>query len=456
MSSNVIRVGTGTNAADSFLGPIQGTGNTFANIDRDTVRPYTLEDMDVDTALRLTGVEKKLQIEATLDDVYVDVGEDVVFTGKKVMIPDAVVMRLSADSASHKQVIPLASPLAGPGRGGVSEDQPGFERGAVLRFMEAYYNEYSQAMAGEEWGVNYNQVQVFDLYGQIQPMLSKWFKEDTGHQYRESSLETFAWPLAKAGTVDMSTGLTQVLNSNFYVANVADGSQPSWDSTEQTYINAIATACDAADGGTDGSYANIDLDYLIALDEYAQRTKRISPVTLGGKKSYLVVLPSKQYKKLVQVNDGQLGSVWQETSALSEEEQNFPGIAGRVMSLVIIEDQRSPTIVFDQYTAGAAMTIEYDEPGNDDNRNTSVYNSTTNLAWDAGFLYGAPAIIDWERVAVHFETEKQNYGKDYGYGGFAERGIQLARYTNDSGSVNVNYGSMVLLFTACSLVTVAS
>ena len=450
MATNRVKVGT-----ETLTGPIQGNNDTFANLTTSTVRPYTLEGMDVDTALKVTGVQKKLQIEATLDDVYVDVGAEVVFTGKKVMVPDAVVMRLQADSASHKEVMPLASPLAGPGRGGVSEDQTGYERGAVLRFMEAYYNEYSQAMSGEEWGVNYNQVQVFDLYGQIQPMLSKWFKEDTGMQYREASLETYAWPLAKAGTIDMTTGCTQVLNSNFYIANVADGSQPDWSSTEQTYINSIATACDSADGGQNGSYANIDLDYLIALDEYAQNTKKIKPVTLGGKPSYLVVLPSKQYKKLVKTNQGQLGSVWENVQSLSEEEQNFPGIAGRVMSLVIIEDQRTPTIEFDKYSSGAAMTIEYVEPGNDDNRNKLIYDATTNMAWDAGFLYGATALIDWEKRALHFEDEKQNYGKDYGFGGFTERGIQLARYTNDSGSANVNYGSMVLLFTATSLVTTA-
>jgi hypothetical protein len=155
-----------------------------------------------------------------------------------------------------------------------------------------------------------------------------------------------------------------------------------------------------------------------------------------------------------------MGGAWELVSDLTQEERNLSGIVGRIMSLVIIEDQRYPTLEFtnpytdDEVKAGEVV-IEYVEPGNDDNRNKAVYNSSSNAAWDLGIVMGAPALIDWTVTPLHFEMDKQNYGKTYGKGAFIERGIQLARYTNDTGNVNVNRGSAILAFTATSLVSVA-
>jgi hypothetical protein len=453
----------------SITGPIKGTSSTPANITVDSLRPYTLLDMDVDTALTLNAVTKKLQIEATLDEVFLDVGAEVVFTGKKVSVPDAAIMKLKTGTkGEHSQVIPLLSPLAGPGRGGTGEGQLGYERGMVLQFMKAYYNEYSQAIAGEEWGVGANEVGLFNLYGQIQPMLSKWFAEDEGKQYREALVQTYAWPLTKAGANTFSGGLTQRLNANFVIANTAmsSGSQPAWTwntsaaQTELDYIGRIGTAMAAADTGTSGSNANLDIDFLIALDDYVQNNLKLTPMTIGGRKSYVVLLPSPQYKKMLTLADGKMGGAWELVSDLTQEERNLSGIVGRIMSLVIIEDQRYPTLEFtnpytdDEVKAGEVV-IEYVEPGNDDNRNKAVYNSSSNAAWDLGIVMGAPALIDWTVTPLHFEMDKQNYGKTYGKGAFIERGIQLARYTNDTGNVNVNRGSAILAFTATSLVSVA-
>lgn len=440
----------------TITGPIVGTDSAPAEITTSTIRPYTLANMDVDSAMILNAINKKLQYEATLDDVFVDVGQDVVFTGQKVAIPDAVVMRLKTpEKGARTQIMPLLRPLAGPGRGGTDEPQQGYERGLVMKYMKVYYNEFSQALAGEEWGLNYNDLQMYNFYSELQPSLSKWFKEDLGKQYREALLETYAWPLEKTGTA-----LTQNFNPNFFVANTALGSQPAYDSTvsgSNSFSDNLATAAAAADTGTNGVNANIDLDYLLALDYYAQNQKKILPVMIGGKKSYVVMLPSPQLAKLLTTNNGQLGAVWQAVSALSKEEQAFPGIVGRVKSLVIIEDQRYPTIEFNQYSDNCTITAEYVEPGNDDARNTTVYDSSSNMAWDIGFLLGQNAIVDWEVTSLHFESEKTEYGKVYGKGAFTERGVQLGLYNQDTAADDtaLNMSSIALMFTATSIVEVA-
>ena len=454
MATNFVAAGSATLAtrADGTM-----TGLTNASIVTTTARPYTTANMDV-TKLNLNAVNRKLQIESTLDSVFVDIGADVVFTGKKVALPDACIMRISSEKGARTQVIPVENPLSGPGRGGSGEAQQGYERSATLEYFKVYYNEYSQAVAGEKWGVNYNDLQLFQYYAGEQPRLSKWFAEDEDKQYHEALLLSYAWPLTKDMAGAASPVATQTFNPNWFFANTEFGSQPTYSYTLQTHENNLATAANAAATGTNGINANIDLDYLIYLDYFAQNYKLITPITIAGKKTYIVLLPSNQYRKLIQINNGQLGQVWTEVTKLTDMEQNFPGVVGRVMSLLIVEDQRYPTISFNQYTAGATITPEYVFPGNDDPRNKSVYNSSSNLAWDIGSLMGAGAILDWPVTPLHFEMDTTTeYGKVYGKGAFVERGIQLGVYNTDTASNNNirNRGSIELAFSASSIVVTA-
>lgn len=448
MAGEILRVGSQTIGA-----PVLAGGITNASITTTTARPYSLTTMDVATGLTYDAINRKLQIESVPDSVFVDLGADVVYSGRKIMVPDACVMRVSSEKGARTQVMPLENPLTGPGRGGTGEDQQGYERTTTLEYMKIYYNEYSQGVVGEKWGMNYNDLEVFNFYAGEQPRLSRWFKEDEDKQYHEALLERYSWPLEKTGTA-----LTQNYNPNWFIANTEFGSQPTYSNTAATFRGNLNTAFAAADTGTNGINANIDLDYLLALAYYAEKNKRIKPVTIGGQSSYLVLLPSTQYHKLLQVNNGQLGSVWQNVSALSDEEQKFPGIVGRVMNLVIVKDLRYPTITCTNSYGDTTHVVEYVEPGNDDARNTAVYNDASNASWDIGFLLGQAAIVDWTVTPLHFEMEQTEYGKRYGKAAFTERGIQLgATFDTDTASnLNIkNFGSIALAFTACSIVTTA-
>jgi hypothetical protein len=320
--------------------------------------------------------------------------------------------------------------------------------------MKIYYNEYSQGVIGETFGRNYNDLEVFKYYAGEQPRLSRWFAEDEDRQYHEALLQTYSWPLTKTGAA-----LTQTYNNNWFIANLDPASQPTYSATPATFRTNINTAFAAAATGTAGVNANIDLDYLIYLDNFARTTKKIQPVTIGGKQSYLVLLPSSQYYKLLRVTNGQLGSVWTQVTKLTDEEQNFPGIVGRVMSLVIVEDTRYPTLGCTASYGNNTHDVEYVLPGNTDSRNKSVYSLTANASWDIGFLMGAGAIADWTYKPLHFEMDTTTeYGKRYGKAAFCERGIQLGNRfdTDTSSNLNLkNFGSCVLAFTAASQAIVA-
>ena len=429
--------------------PVLAGGITNSDIGIATARPYSLATQDVDAGLTYEAINRKLQIESTLGEVFLDIGSDIVFTGKKVPLPDACIMRISSEKGARSQVMPLENPLTGPGRAGTTEKQQGYERSTTLQYMKVFYNEYSQGVIGEKWGMNYNDLQIFNFYAGLQPRLSRWFAEDEGRQYREALLETVSWVLTKDGT-----NISKSYNPNIFVANTEFADQPEYDSVAATYRGNINTACDAAATGTAGVNANIDLDQLVYIDYYAQNYKRIKPVMIGGKASYVLLLPSNQYRELLRISDGKLGSVWENVTQLSDEEQNFPGIVGRVMSLVIVEDQRYPTITIAE---NGTHTVEYVNPGNDDSRNKAAYGAS-NKSWDVASLMGAGAIVDWSVTPLHFEMEQTEYGKVYGKAAFAERGIQLGcTYDTDTATNNniKNFGSIEVLFSASSVVKTA-
>lgn len=444
--ANVIAVGTSN---FSETDPVLPGGVTNGNITYSTARPYTLSQMDVETGLKYDLLNRKLQVESTLDSVFEDVGTDVVFTGRKMALPDACVLRISGGKTegARTQIMPMIHPLVGQAEYGTNSVQEGKERQTTMSYMKIYYNEYSYGVAYEHWGMNYNELQALGYYNELQPAMSKWYKEDADRQYHEALLEGCGYVLTGAGT-----GLTKNYNKNFYIPNTEWDDQPEFSTTAATYLSNINNALQAAATGSYGVNANIDLDYFGALELYASQIKRITPVTIGGKPSYVMLLPSSQYLVLKRLSDGKLGDFWAKTYNHSSEEMNLPGYIGRIGSIVVIEDMRYPTItcVYDNGT----HSVEYVNPGNQDSRNKAVYDAASNASWDVGSLMGAGAIIDWTVTPQHFETAADGYKKRSGKAVFCERGIQTAYWDTDTITNNnkKNFSSITLLFSAPSLV----
>lgn len=444
--ANVIAVGTSN---FSQTDPVLPGGVTNGNITYSTARPYTLSQMDVETGLKYELLNRKLQVESTLDSVFEDVGTDVVFTGRKMALPDACVLRISGGKTegARTQIMPMIHPLVGQAEYGTNSVQEGKERQTTMSYMKIYYNEYSYGVAYEHWGMNYNELQALGYYNELQPAMSKWYKEDADRQYHEALLEGCGYVLTGAGT-----GLTKNYNKNFYIPNTEWDDQPEFSTTAATYLGNINNALQAAATGSYGVNANIDLDYFGALELYASQIKRITPVTIGGKPSYVMLLPSSQYLVLKRLSDGKLGDFWAKTYNHSSEEMNLPGYIGRIGSIVVIEDMRYPTITCD-YVNGT-HSVEYVNPGNQDSRNKAVYDAASNASWDVGSLMGAGAIIDWTVTPQHFETAADGYKKKSGKAVFCERGIQTAYWDTDTITNNnkKNFSSITLLFSAPSLV----
>jgi len=412
-----------------------------------TLAPNSLTTLTVAEGMRIKMVQKKLQMESILDDIFEDLGADVVSSGEKVAVPNAIFLKLDAVAkGTHTITVPLLMKLSGAPHYGPGTPV-GKELKQTLKYATFYYDEYSQAVASENYGRVANELGVYGVFEMIQPELSVYMKELHGKRIRQALLETHC------GVITDAVGSTVAghLNKNWFVPNTSLVDQPEYDSVLGDFDEKIADVLELAADTVDGASANISLDYLLALDYYAPNRLKIQAIEVGGKKTYVVLVPSTQMFRLRTNEKGQLGDIYTGMVRSSEDEMKYTGVIGRVGKLLLIEDQRYPTIEVTGADGSWAITPTYVDPGDDDSRNFAVHDSSSNKAWDIGFLLGKAALAEWEVTPIHMQFETQHYDHDKGTGAFGEGGISLVQYDLDAGSqtdaTKENYGSIVLPFT---------
>lgn len=439
MATTVYQVGTQT-----LSSPVLPGGYTNASVTTSAGRPYSYATMDVDTGLTYEAINRKLQVEAVLDSVFCDISAPVSFMGKKVTIPSSYIMKVTSEKGAKTQVMPIEAPLAGVARYGTDQGAVGYERQRVLSYMKIYYNEMSQGVIEETWGMNYNDLQNINYWEGSQKSLSRWFAEDEDKQYHEALLETYSYVLEGTGTA-----LTQNYNPNVYVANTEFGDMPAYSNTPATYRTNINTALAAAATGTNGVNANLDIDTVQYIEYYAEKVKMIKPV--NG--SYIFLVPANHLTKL---NVDMRSNVFVNKKDLAPEEQ-FTGVIGKIGNILLVKDLRYPTVTCANDYGSDTHTVEYVNPGRNDSRNSSAYDVSSNASWDIGFLLGEAAIVDWMVTPLHFESRTDEYGKLKGLTAFCERGVQLGVYDTDTASnLNArNWGSMAIFLSASSVVATA-
>lgn len=417
-----------------------------------TVAPNSLADMNVEAELKIRAISKKLQMESVLDDIFEDLGSDVVgVEGKNLSIPDAIFLKLEGLATGTRQItVPVLMTLSGAPTIG-PKTPIGAEAKQNLKYATFKYEEYSYAVASEEWGTLSNDMAAYGVFAMIQPQISLYMKELRGERIREALLLTHCSILTGA----TSPVETAKWNKNWFVANTDIGAQPTYNATVAGFTENIGDVLEASTTTAGGAEANISLGYLRALDHYATNYLKIEPIMIGGKKTYVVLVPSSQVFKLASTEEGQLGEFHKGVYRKNEDEMCYKGVIDRVGSLLLVEDQRYPTLTQTGTDGAWVLTPNFLKPGDVDNRNKAVYNSTSNKSFDIGFLLGKGAVAEMEVRGLHFETESQHYGRDRGTGAFGESGISLVEYDLDAGSQDdtsrENWGSVVLAMSTPSI-----
>jgi len=429
-------------------------------------------------ALQIRAYNTKLRTESVLPDVFETLSSEIKYSENGTKMPDAILMKLekSAAPGAHTQVVPLLMRLQGAPTYGQTT-LVGTEETLRVRHMICYYNLIRKAVAMEGYGVNANDMAAYNLYGQVQPMLSEWFKELRGKRLREASLLRYASELVEAN-IGSTTALKHHFNSNIFVCNRALGGMPVYDVDEETeavhtypangaigdsgyeYVDKICEVLSAATNAfANPERAVLSLEALLALDYHCTVNLKLEPIDMGGKPTLIFVVPSAGLIKLLNpANSTGVGAIWKDVMALTKFESAVPGAQFRVRNLLIVEDMRHATVTVNAggSTPNYTLTPGFYQPGNLSGRNDSPWNNTTNRVFDVGCVYGKGALTEWKVQALKFATESYDYELVQGKGAYECSGIQLTQFNVDTETEasNFNRGSCIVLLPKGGLVTV--
>jgi hypothetical protein len=417
------------------------------------VSPDSLSTLQA-TALQIKAFNTKLRTEAVLNDVYDKLSEAIDYSEKGAVVPDAIFLKLEkAPTGAHSITVPLLMRLQGSPTYGTSV-LVGNEESLRLKSMTVYYNLIRKAVATETYGVNYQDVSAYDLYGQVGPLMTDYFAELRGRRIREASMLTFAEELTQA-----PISLVHRFNNNVFIPNVLLGGMPVGDTRDLTeavgtfpengalsddsgsQVARIGAALKTATNTwANPEYCNLSVSALLALDHFCKYTLKMEPIMIGGQTTLIFCLPADQLTNLLNPTNSttNIGNIWKNVMALREIEQYIPGAYCRVKNLLLVEDSRYATLTVGGYahTPSYTLTPGFMQPGNNDGRNLDPFDNSDNLVFEVGFVYGKGALCEWITQPLKYATEAYDYEMVRGKGAYQCAGIQLVRYNADSADSN--------------------
>jgi hypothetical protein len=435
--------------------------------------PATLADNKA-TALRMRAYNKTLRTESVIYDVFEALSGEIRTDPKGFKMPEAIFLKLdTVPDGAHSVTVGLMKRLSGAAQMGTDENMLGQEESLKLKHLTCYYNEIKKSVASFGWGIDANDVSYLNVYGQINPLMTEYFKELRGRRIREATLLTVAQELTKA-----PISLAHQFNPNIFVPNTLLGNMPAYDYhaiTEGT--TATYPANDALYEASGTSYfikdiwdtlsaatntwanperCNLTVESLLALAYHVEHNLLIDPIMIDGQPTHIFLVPANQAIKIMNpVLTGSLGSVWKDVSALTKTEASIPGVMGRVKNLLLVADARYATITLSGDAIDPVITPGFLQPGRADGRNHAEF-AAGNKVFDVGAVYGKGSLVEWVANPLKYATESTEYGKFQGKGAYQMAGIQLAVFDEDT-KTNSSYqqnSSCVVFMSKPALVTV--
>jgi hypothetical protein len=396
-------------------------------------------------ASRMTGYDKKLQMRATLKDVFVNLPG--LFSRDGQSIPNGMYMKLdqTSNSSANKINITMKLPLTGSVITGNSrllgnEVSPETKSGTIYR------NNYKYAVRTETYNTRKLDQQYLGVFDQHVKDLGTHSMQHKGKQIRQALLKRYPNDMI-AGDL-LSEGISQLWNPHVFVQGASDANQPDYDSTNQDYINNIVTAIESVSGSfapSQAGSANFRMLNKIALRAL---DKKLMPLDIEGNDAFvLTVSPLSAAMYTDPTLSDSHGAVWTSFNRLSDKVQNWYGIIGKFKTSIgcdiyVTVDPKCPTVMPGGSAAPFTLTPGFMDEGDVDNRNLGQTKTR-----DCGILLGKGALVEWEPEKLHMVKHEDDYGRILGTGYAGTRGIQMLTFDDASPSDTSleYYGSMLCI-----------
>lgn len=337
------------------------------------------------------------------------------YSDQKQTLADAVTMRVNLPDGKNEHTIPLLLDLTGSGREAAGLNLTGFTESIDTRKFTVYANDLRHGVDTETYGLYAHRNAGYGILEKTQPLLSRWMKARIGKYKREALLERFSTNLTNA-----PVSQTQNFNQNILVKNVADGTQPTYDSTTAQYNANIRTALSSA--GT-GSGAQADMDFFSYLEYYVTTQWKIEPFDDG---TYVVTVPAAQATFLKQL---QSSEAFANSYAAANSQKYVDAAYGQYLmrhgKFHLIVDDRAP--VLDHDTSNATLTAYYRDVGSTDNRTSS-----TNNTYDVGFVLGKSALTEAIAMKPRFDDDISDFNRLRSIGISSVVGYHVTEFDDDT------------------------
>jgi hypothetical protein len=394
-------------------------------------KPNNLSAQSATALLRSTW-SAEFQLEALQSDVLIG---NPAFRGVKTIdagarefdfMPKSCITDLTPagkDKGSRYVIAKLLKTLQGSGKQGNAQSQMTGAEALRLKFSKFSANDWSHAVAGESYGIDFRELDGPALYKYVKQLLPVWLGETYGLSARQAICEN------RSSNLTVSPlSLSQGINQNVFFPALTFSNQPYQD-TQAANLPVAGTAATAADaalytsggdlenignaaetlGDTTTSANHFTVAKMIAFLEYLQQ-KYIMTTEVAGKQVYPIFMHPEEYDHMLDPSvTGSWGAAILTGSRIEDLTQLIPGEIALIHGCgLCIKDRRAPTFSLSGSNSSWNGQFGYMRQGRNDTRCTT---RVANKDFNVNYVLSPGAVVKLEPELPHFEEQDDEFLK---------------------------------------------
>jgi hypothetical protein len=398
----------------------------------------------------IRGYDKELRMKSILDDIYEQLSGDFLLD-RQSFPKDALRLKIDAKAKSESNNITITMVLRLRDFGVYDPNIAiGNEARPITRSLIVRRNIVRKVVTTPGYGVDDLDAKPYGLYKNWVDQLAIWNKEHHGLSIRQAILEQYGESLVHGRTL---AACPRNWNPQFLIAGLGrTNMRVNYNVDRAAFTTSIINRILLSGGGSLNplvtqtlNMPNLSNICLLALE---RRIAQLNIPGLPGGRGWVQTFSEIQgvYLGDTAWSARNLGSSWADISRLPQPVQQWSGVMGKYKDLLLVQDERQPTLIISGTSAPFGLVAGYMLMGDVDARQRD------NL-WtrDTSFTLGNGCLIDWTAMPLRHIRQQDDYGMVDGHGTAKVEGVMIPIFGNPEGLVGTaqeQYSSMV---TACGL-----
>ena len=370
------------------------------------------------------GYDLKLRTNTIVRDIYTYA--EGVYNRENQSWPESAIKLKVKDSTNSSTVITMKEPLSLPGVGGQTP-AIGTEEVPVTRDIVLYQANYRKVIPKPGYGLRKMEAEKYKLYDQHEKDVVPWNKEEHGFNIRQGILERYDHNCVDPAS-DTAANCVAWWHPNIFLPGLGPYGQPAFNRNRATHTNNIVAGLIATGGLGQFASRTLTAPVLEDLSNWCLNPRKLWPLAMPGMPTgtgFVVTVSEIQAglmsNPMYVANN--MGSQWISYVNLNDKLLGWPGVIGRYNNMLIVVDERQPTILASGSAAPYSMQAGYMVWNSRDLRNRTSANVK-----DTAFIHGQAHFAEMEGEPLHWIDDDRDYKFHLGVGTAGVRGDQALVY----------------------------